>query len=505
MSKQKIYVPRRQNWLRPRIFGREVPLYLAPLLLIGYLMLTHFLIRTEMQLWTEGFLNQFSWLGIGHYGEVDYDLKGHFEVRAVSLEPDSTDSDATIRVQKIEAEAPGFLWLVRTQLPNIDFKGVSKPRLKFLGTDRLPKADKFLVRFNGIDWGGYGSEFILTDISWIGPYSGALFEAAGCERDWWWHADDFPDSLRLSSPSGNIEVQFEVLSDTELRSRVLIGDAETSQAVIDRRFKLDDAHDFLNSDPDSWRTIEIRWAFTDKGFIKARNRFCAEQSGISEAEFMERHLRSVERILQSSGQRWTEDVRATYRRYASGQGSLQFETHFGQGIAWEDIAHRSDAAVFTVMNGQLSAPGGPAVPYRMEIVPERPYPEDEDLESVYGLVRREDGLEPLPPSSSVAESDRPKSFQAKAAPPGDDVVKVTEQAYAEHVITSLPPNFDVPKNELPDYIGRLVQVDLVNGSRHRGIVEADASEKLTLKIAAGAGTASIPLSHDRIRRVTRLD
>ncbi|AVP97836.1 hypothetical protein C7S18_11785 [Ahniella affigens] len=505
MSKQKTYVPRRRNWLRPQIFGREVPLYLAPLLIIGYLMLTHFLIRTEIQLWTEGFLNQYAWLGIGHYGEVDYDLKGRFVVNAVSLEPDSSDSDATIRVQKIEAEAPGLAWLVRTQLPNINFKGARTPRRLFLGTDPLPKADRFVIRFNGIDWGAYGSEFVLTDIDWIGPYSGALFEAAGCERDWWWHADDFADFLRLSTPSGNIEVQFEVLSDTELRSRVLIGDAETSQAIIDRRFKLEDAHNFLNADPESWRTIEVRWAFTDKGFIKARNRYCAEQAGISEPEFLERHLRSVERILQTNGQRWTDDVKNTYRRYATGQGGIQFETHFGKGIAWEDISHRSDAAVFTVMNGQLSAPGGPAVPYRMEIVPERAIPDDEDLDSIYVLVRREDGLEPIPESSATADSERPKSFHAKEAPPGDEIVKVKEQAYAEHVITSLPPNFDVPKNELPNYIGRLVQVDLVNGSRHRGIVEADAGEKLTLKIAAGAGTASLPLSHERIRRVTRLD
>lgn len=505
MSKQKTYVARRQNWLRPRIFGREVPLYLAPLLLVGYLMLTHYLIRTEIQLWTMGFLEQFRWLGIGHYGEVDYDLKGHFEVRSVSLEPDSSDADATIRIQKIEAQGPGLGWLIRTQLPNIDFKGLSKPRLAFSGTDRLPRTDRFMVRFNGIDWGAYGSEFVLTDIDWIGPYSGALFEAAGCERDWWWHADDFADSLRLSTPTGNIEIQFEVLSDTELRTRILIGDAETSQAVIDRRFRMEDAHDFLNSDPASWRTVEIRWAFTDKGFIKARNRFCAEQAGISEAEFVERHLQSVERLLLLKGLQWPETVKTTYRRYASGQGGVLFETHFGQGIAWEDIAHRTDAAVFTVMNAELIAPGGPSVPYRMNVVTPRPIPDDEDLDSIYELVRLEQGMDPLPEHSALLSADRPKSFHAKAAPPSDEIVKVKEDTYADHVIVSLPPDFDVPKDQLPEYIGRLVQVDLINGSRHRGYVEGDSDGKLTLKIAAGAGTASIPLAHDRIRRVTRLD
>lgn len=507
MSRQKTYAPRRRNWLKPTIFGREVPLFWAPIFLCGWLLVTHYLVRTEIERWSDAFLDGFRWIGDIRYGAVDYDLGGRFEVASIVIEPDGNDPEATIHIDRIVAQAPGTWWLVRTQLPSFDFSGIARPKLRQRDVDRLPPTDRLAVRFEGIDWGAYGAEFVLPEIDWVGPYSGALFEAAGCERDWWWHADEFADKLRLGTPGGDIAVEFEVLSERELRARTTIGSENTSRTIIERRFLLDDARDFANSDPDDWRTIETRWQVVDQGFVAARNRYCAEAAGITEAEFVERHLASVERLLLAKGLRWNDGIRTAYRRYAAGGAELIWQTNYGKGIAYEDIAHRTDAAVFTVMNADLNIAGGPAVPYRLEVVTPKPFPEGDELESVYALVRLEQGLGPLPNASALADvsAKRPKSFKARAEEKGDAYVRPKPEAYGDNVIVSLPPDFDVPIADLPQYVGRLVQVDLINGSKHRGIVESDADDRVTVRIAVPGGSASIPLAHKHIRKVTRLD
>lgn len=507
MSRQKVYAPRRRNWLKPTIFGREIPLFWVPILFLGWLLVTHYLVRTEIERWTDAFLDGYRWIGDVRYGAVDYSLDGRMEVASIIIEPDRNDSEATIHIDRIVAQAPGTWWMVRTQLPNIDFSGIARPKLRARDVDRLPPTDRLSVRFEGIDWGAYGAEFVLPEVDWVGPYSGALFEAAGCERDWWWHADEFADRLRLGTPSGDIEVEFEVLSDRELRARTTIGSENTSRTVIERRFLLEDARDFANSDPDDWRTIDTRWKVADNGFVAARNRYCAEAAGISEAEFIERHLASVERLLLAKGMRWNDGIRAAYSRYATKGAELVWQTNYGKGIAFEDIAHRTDAAVFTVMNATLNIAGGPEVPYRLEVTTPKPIPEDIELDSVFALVRLEQGLGPLPTASEVAEAAarRPKSFEARAEVKGDAYVRPKPEAYGDNVIVSLPPDFDVPIADLPQYVGRLVQVDLINSSKHRGIVESAGDERVIVKIAVPGGSASIPLANKHIRKVTRLD
>jgi len=507
INKPKVYAPRRRNWLKPKIFGREVPLFWVPILVVLWLLITHYLIRTEVQLWMDDFLGDYSWVGDPRYGAINYTLDGEIEVRSIMIEPDSNDSQATIHIDRISVKTPGAWWMIRTQLPNIDFSSIGKPKLVRRELDRLPRADHLEILFEGVDWGSYGSEYVLPEIDWVGPYSGALFEAAGCERDWWWHGDDFPGKFRLESPPGDIHVTFDVLNDRELMSRVEIGSVNTSRTIIERRFLVDGAHDFVNSDPDEWRTVDTRWQIVDNGFVKARNKYCAEKAGIGEAEFIERHLLSVERMLLAKGMKWTEPVKTAYRRYATTGAEVIWQTHYGRGIAFEDIAHRTDAAVFTVMNATLNITGGAEVPYRMDVTLPKAIGEDLDIDSVFALVRLEQGLGALPDATEPAEiaAKRPKSFKARAEVKGDAYVRPKAEAYADNVIVSLPPNFDVPKSELPNYVGRLVQIDLINGSKHRGYVESDAGERVTIKIAVPGGSASVPLAHKHIRKVTRLD
>ena len=190
MSKQKFYAPRRRNWLKPMVFGVEVPLFWFPMALAACGLIVHYLIRTEVQLWADHFLDGYRWIGVARHGAVDYTLNGQFQVESLAIEPDSNDPGATIRVDRIEVRSPGRWWLLRTQLPSFDFSSFGKPvNSKRRDMDRLPPADRLDVLVHGIDWGAYGSEFVLPEIDWVGPYSGALFEAAGCERDWWWHGN----------------------------------------------------------------------------------------------------------------------------------------------------------------------------------------------------------------------------------------------------------------------------------------------------------------------------
>ena len=117
MSKQKVYAPRRRNWFRPTLFGREVPLFWIPILVVCWMLVTHFLIRTEIQMWAEHFLGNYSWIGATRHGAVDYELNGRIEVRSLAIEPDADDSEATITIDRISVQTPGRMWLTPSEDP----------------------------------------------------------------------------------------------------------------------------------------------------------------------------------------------------------------------------------------------------------------------------------------------------------------------------------------------------------------------------------------------------
>lgn len=546
-----------RHWFAIRMFGRDLPWYWTLIILATLLVAVHLGIRLQTKNATWQFLEGFSWLGEGSFRNSSYDLDGRIESTDLAIVADAAKPGAAIRIPRVSVLTPGFFWLLRAQLPSMDlFKSVSsgKLQLKHERGNHYPPTHQLHILFDAVDWGELGMEEVLPDVSWVGPYSGAAFEAAGCSEGWWWHRGEFAEKFKLAAPNGNISLLFRVEGDGLLQQTLEFGTPETSHAIIERRFALPEADDFLDTHPDDWRTLDIRWSFRDHGFNKARNRYCAAQAGITEAEFIDRHVAAVERIMTSKGLVFPRNMWLAYRRYAEGGKELTWQSNFAEGVAWEDVQDRRGAALFTAINATVHVEGFPRVPYQPEAITPLPLPKDREYASLFDIVQTERAAaataaalaDPLAlalaDADAATSSDSPATESLPATATADPVPATTEASMPADNVINTPPvsapaptsssvaapaggeaaaaavvppapaqdepislaaGSELPSRELGKHPGIYVRIELSSGRAYIGAVAKSDAEAVTLNVRMRSGNASLTLPHKQIRRVIK--
>ncbi len=526
-----------RHLLAIRMFGRDLPWYWTLLILVTLLVAVHFGIRQQTKAATQGFLQGFAWLGKGSFRDSSYSFDGRIESSDLAIVADAPKSGSKILIPRVSVSTPGLVWLLRAQLPRLDFwKSNSK------GGNHYPPTRQLRILFERIDWGDAGMEDVVPDVGWVGPYSGAAFEAAGCSDDWWWHRSEFAEKFKLAEPMGDVSLLFRVEADDVLQQTLEFGTPETSHAIIERRFALPVADDFLDTPAGQWRTLDVRWSFRDHGFNKVRNRYCADQAGITESEFIDRHVAAVERIMASKGLVFSRNMWVAYRRYAEGGKELNWQSNFGEGVAWEDIAGKRGAALYDAINATVHVEGFPRVPYLPEMIDPLPLPADRDYASVFQIIQGERAatavpIDPLaapalpdampPPAAAVAIPaaidttvaaattaapviPQPQAAAFVAAQPVDSsgsANAVIDPAVAAppsvEALQTVASGTEVPSRELGKYLGIYVRVELGNGRAYVGAVAKNDAEAVTLNVRMRSGNASLTLPHKQIRRVIR--
>jgi hypothetical protein len=538
-----------------RMFGRDLPWYWTLIILIALLVAMHLGIRLQIKDATAQFLDGFSWLGKGTFGDSSYNLDGRIESTDLAIVADAANPGAAIRIPRVSVLTPGVFWLLRAQLPSLGlFKSTSdgKQQSRHERGNHYPPTNQLHILFDAVDWGELGMEAVLPDIAWVGPYSGAAFEAAGCSEDWWWHRGAFAEKFKLAVPSGNVSLLFRVDSSGQLQQTLEFGTPETSHAIIERRFALPEADDFLDTHPDDWRTLDIRWSFRDHGFNKARNRYCAAQAGITEVEFIDRHVAAVERIMASKGWVFSRNMWVAYRRYAEGGKELTWQSNFAEGAAWEDVQEKRGTALFTAINATVHVEGFPRVPYQPEVIAPLPLPKDRAYASLFDIVQTEraaaasaaaladplalvltdatsamdSSITEVPPATGTADpvpaateasmpvsnaiSTQPVPASAPtsssvAAPAGGEVAAATvvPPAPAQDEPISLAAGSELPSRELGKHLGIYVRIELSSGRAYVGAVARSDAEAVTLNVRMRSGNASLTLPHKQIRRVIK--
>ncbi len=512
------------------LFGRTLPWYWTPILLAVLMIVLHLMFKLQIKQTTYDFLDTFAEIGEGQFRNSDYSWGGTIESTDLEIVASEESISDRIRIPRVRVETPGFFWVLRTQVPSFGFSWSmfsKKSRLKQDRDNEFPPTDKLELVFERIDWGNIPMEYVLPEVSWVGPYSGAAFEAAGCAEDMWWHRSEFPEKFRLSEPAGDIRMLLSTEGEQILNQRIEFGASESAHVIIERRFELDQANDFLDSDPEDWRTLEVRWSFRDHGFNTARNAYCAKQAGISEAQFIERHLAAVARIMESKGLLFDEKIWAAYRRYAETGADLTWQTHYGEGVAWEDIREKRGAVLFNAIGARLSVTGLAPLPYQPQITATRPIPDDASLDSIYQLLVREGSIvassteslvattaetaAPVVPTARHTAATVPSRSTASAVPGAAAAAKVTSASARANSAPSATAAADKPAagselalRDLGKHVGSYVRVQLSSGRSYVGAIERNTGEALTLSVRLRGGTASLALPHKQIRSVATI-
>ncbi len=506
------------------LFGKTLPWYWTPIFVATLLVSMHLMVKLQIKDATFSFLDAFSEWGDGAFKNSSYSLGGRLESTDLTITPDESEPSTVIRIPRVSMQTPGFFWLLRRQIPSFKlgwsiFGGKSK--LKADHDNQYPPTGQLSILFERIDWGDVGMQAVLPDVSWVGAYSGAAFEAAGCSEDWWWHRNEFADKFKMAEPAGNISLLFRTEGEQILVQTLEFGSPETSHAIIERRFELPQADDFLDTPAEEWRTMDVRWSFRDHGFNKARNRYCAQQAGITEAEFIERHIAVVERLMATKGNQFPRAMWLAYKRYAEGGKELVWQSNYGEGVAWEDINSKRGVALLEAINASVHVEGFPRVPYQPTGIPIKPLPEDGDYASVYQVLQMENGGSAVPISPLAEPTAVPAGAPAAVAASGlldpATVPTVTTAGTAlvaapagvttSEALPGPPPlsaGIELPSRELGKHLGIYVRVELSNGRSYVGAVASSGAEAVTLSVRMRSGQASLALPHKRIRRVTTM-
>lgn len=514
---------RKSGWdlLRIPMFGRDLPLYWTWILLGALVLVMHLMIKLEIKSATFELLDAFGEEGDGKFRNSGYTLGGTLESTDLEIVPyESQAGDRPVTVGRVVVETPGPIWLLRASMPSFSPKAsgtlgkLQKAAEKLGGEDdrpnQYPPTDELRIRFEDVDFGDFGLAYLMPEIDWVGGTSGALFEAAGCSNDWWWTRDEVRGRFGAPDADGQIDIELKVIGPDRLSNTITFGHGGNSTLTIHREFIVPgEADDFLDSDPEEWRTTKIRWTVADSGFVKARNAWCAREAQISETLFVDRHVAAVRRTVQAIGFDPTQALLDAYRVYAQNGGTLVWETNLAPGTALEDSTGHGDEAALYAMNARLTVPGRASVAYVGTLIEPRDFPEG-DVASVVAVLRRE-GTLPVAgavAAPAVAATDVAAETVAPAPLVAETPVAAEPAAIAAGVPEeAAPPEIQrgpIAPKDLDQHVGHTVRLTLANGRRYAGVIERVDARSVSIKVGVGGGSASLSFVRDTIAAIEAL-
>ncbi len=453
-----------------------------------------------------------------------YTWSGDFGVRDLRIQP--TDSSIpALTVGEIRLVTPGWLWTLDLFNPPsgerrhnlFSRKGRNAAAVDALGKlfgagekepeGLIPPARRLAVVMTDahISFAGFlPEELEEPSLSSVGMVSGLPLEAEGCASDHYWSAEDVT-LMGMSYPGSKVTWQYDVVGPGSLAITSSIESPGIGAGEFTETLKLDKPERYLTSDEDGTIT-ELRWHYTDAGFNEKRNKYCASRDHVPSAEFVQRHLAAVRRLLAADGYAPTPEVESRYQRFAEKGGELTVVAHPDTSIAFEHYAQYAPDARARLFNATLEVSGtGAAIPLVVTAVAPQPIPED-FAGTTWELVARERGL-----AVKTAGADRGRPQLAGMAPkPAADAApaqtmsnKVPEDDFAEDPAAAKHAN-DIAFADLKNFVGHTVRVELESGHR-TGVLESATPGTIVVRVRAVSGQASLTFTKQAVVRVTRLN
>ncbi len=430
----------------------------------------------------------------GSYRKVSYSLDGSVEATDLEIAPGNAPAgSAPARIGRVSMKTPGLIWMLRAGTP---FE------------DAYPATKSLSIRIENAEWANWGMGRLVPALAWIGPYSGAVFEAAGCESNEWFSRAELAQAFGATEPGGTIQIDFEVAGPRTLVQRSTFGDSGGSLARQEIEYSLaEDAEDFLESDTETWRTTRERWTIEDQGFVRKRNRHCAGESNISESEFIDRHVASVQRLLLADGFIADSAVIAAYRSFVQDGGKLVWETRLRSGQAVEDFDENSVLPSILSVNDTLR------VAYSGRFVDPVALPALGSQRSLVAVLRHEGTLPPAAIGTSAVAStvaaqntrappSRTSGAEPQPTPARPDTVALNPpQGPGQPAAVGVPRVERLTVRDLPRRVGRAVLVTLRSGRAHQGYVESATGSAVRLKVTRRGGSATLTFARDQIASV----
>jgi hypothetical protein len=271
------------------------------------------------------------------YSGAWYEWDGDVVAKDFVLYPyDEVDPETEIRFERIHLETPGWFWVLRNVLDR---------KLRRVKLDQI-----HLTLTNGSS--AAGIEPTLGDLGPIGPLSASPFEAEGCIQDNTWVREEL-EEMGLVVGENRLEFDYQVVGK-RLNTRIVLETEGVSRVTLTREGELPQAINALMLDSYPSLTRSERFEVQDEGFVSARNKFCTKKDGIDLRRYIERHVESVERLMETIGFGLDPDSRIAYRRFVRDGGTLAFGGEYGQPLHIDEFYDLRDSGeVLSRMNARI--------------------------------------------------------------------------------------------------------------------------------------------------------
>ncbi|MEO8671889.1 MAG: hypothetical protein ABI411_11280 [Tahibacter sp.] len=235
------------------------------------------------------------------HGRASFSLNGDIHIARISIDtPPGPQGVMHLRMGKLTFHTPGLWWLTK-----VAFTGLE-------GQD----ADRLGVTMTNFE---FDAPQLAKENSPLGLYSGALFEADGCDSASWTRADLRQMGLPVQDSIATVDYR-ELGKDS---AELTIGMGTPGAGRIDVRVGFDAVG--IKSNPMAAVGATLTAAqitFHDEGFIAARNTWCAGKAKITPEQFVERHVQAVRANLAAGRLQADAPLEQVFRGYASKGGDL---------------------------------------------------------------------------------------------------------------------------------------------------------------------------------------
>lgn len=340
-------------------------------------------------------------------------------VASLTYESAGITWDGSIRLRAPRLVVEHGIWRGSMRARLADLRGSSRFWLigqALLGGSALPGSITLTV--HGLNLDGSASE--STALGWLGTPDLALFENQGCGSD----ALSDKDRQRMGVAATERVDSFEFHHDRLDKSIAMAVDLDSANIANWQGYA-----EFGGFDPERWsehaaqqslRLVRAGLSYRDPGYLARRNKFCAQWLGVSNNEFIDRHVEAVRSFLASRGINPSEDVLSLYRRLVTRGGSLnlaslpdaswvpaEFEAYPRQVLLRQlNITARLDDAPPIMLRLGFSEPETP-------IYVVRPKP----AEPVAQPMALAEGPPPIAPGVPEAAPPAPRAEEVAPAPP----------------------------------------------------------------------------------------
>jgi hypothetical protein len=238
------------------------------------------------------------------YGGVSAGLDGAIVLDAVSVAVTRERVRETWRAAQINLETPGALWLLRRLL---------------LSDDSLPEHLGVTIRGLQVPAAALGAG---ADTAWVSPLSLVPFETLGCGIVTRFSVADYQRmGLNPGAQQQHLEYRYDSTGSTLAFSAELAAPPFSTLNLHGELQKFD-PRALAGGGWQKLHASELTLAYVDNGYLGKRNRFCAQQAGISPAQFVDQHMSAATAFLRDRGVQLSAPVEALYRSLVADGGRV---------------------------------------------------------------------------------------------------------------------------------------------------------------------------------------